>query len=123
VGVPWSIIVPSPNWSLLLFFQRNDWPALPLNEAVEEARRSFVASLEVSSVELAALERDGAPEHREPLRRLAHRIAGTAGTYELHALSALARRVQDACEGGAGAEALRTHIQALRRAVDELFSS
>ncbi|MFO0556513.1 MAG: ATP-binding protein [Polyangiales bacterium] len=93
-------------------------------EAVEEARRSFVASLEAVSVELAALERDGAQaEHREPLRRLAHRIAGTAGSCELHALSALARRVEDECVGGAGAEAMRTHIQALRQAVDELVSS
>lgn len=92
-------------------------------EAVAEARASFVASLEATEVELSALERDcDQPEHREPIRRLAHRVAGTAGTCGLAELSTLARVVEDDCVSEVPSDLLRTHIQAtlgaMRAALD-----
>ena len=89
-------------------------------EAVAEAREEFVGTLGALAAELEAMAaRVSAADQREALRRLAHRVAGTAGSCGLGALSTAARAAEEACVEGASAEVLRAHLVAMGRAIAE----
>ncbi len=87
-------------------------------EAVAEAREEFVGTLAVMETELRALgERVESVDGLEALRRLAHRVAGTAGSCGLGALSTAARAVEEACVDGASAEDVRARVATMARVI------
>lgn len=58
------------------------------------------------SARVAAMARLGDAGDRAPLAREAHRLHGTAGSYGLETVAALAARIEVACAGAGSAETL-----------------
>ena len=85
----------------------------PSSPPLEEVRARFRASLPAKADELAA-----AAEDVDRVRVLAHRLSGSAGSYGLHQLGALADRVQVAIDEGEEYRAPLGRLMAALRADD-----
>lgn len=82
----------------------------------DQLRAAYVPRLRAQLDELDA--RLGAGE-RADATRLAHKIAGAAGSYGLPEVSAIARRVEEALEGGAACATQVSLLDSMRAAIPE----
>jgi HPt (histidine-containing phosphotransfer) domain-containing protein len=82
----------------------------------DQLRAAYVPRLRAQLDELDA--RLAATEVADATR-LAHKIAGAAGSYGLAEVSAIARRVEEALEGGGAASAQLPLLDAMRAAIPE----
>lgn len=84
---------------------------------LEQLRAAYVPRLREQLDELAGRL---AEDEVEAATRIAHKIAGAAGSYGLGEVSAIARRVEHALEAGAACAAQAPEVDAMRAAIPEL---
>ncbi|MEZ4340578.1 MAG: Hpt domain-containing protein [Sandaracinaceae bacterium] len=86
-------------------------------EGLEQLRAAYVPRLHAQLDELAARL---AEDEVEAATRVAHKIAGSAGSYGFAEVSAIARRVEHALEAGADCAGQAPEVDAMRSVVPDL---